>query len=45
MSSATNKMKYVWGLGYDIELAYVKEKVTPMVTLFDGGAQNGKEEK
>lgn len=38
-------MKYVWGLGYDIELAYVKEKVTPMVTLFDGGAQNGKEEK
>lgn len=37
-------MKCVWGLGYDIELTYVK-KVTPMVTLFDGGAQNGKEEK
>jgi len=31
-------MKYVLGLGYDIELAYVKEKVTAMVTLFDGSA-------
>lgn len=37
-------MKYDWGLGYDIELTYLK-KVTPMVTLFDGGAQNGNEEK